>query len=113
MIRRPPRSTQSRSSAASDVYKRQVWLTYGDNNEWAFLLYRKHPILFPGSVRRMGEVRHDEAVAAAQVLGVPRGRLTFLGYPDFRTLRIWYSYWGAERPSLRGMLSGVRAVPYE
>eukprot|EP00826_Nyctotherus_ovalis_P045712 TRINITY_DN5087_c0_g2_i1.p1 TRINITY_DN5087_c0_g2~~TRINITY_DN5087_c0_g2_i1.p1 ORF type:complete len:151 (+),score=63.29 TRINITY_DN5087_c0_g2_i1:28-453(+) len=26
MIRRPPRSTQSRSSAASDVYKRQVML---------------------------------------------------------------------------------------
>src|SRR5450756_1838267 len=33
MIRRPPRSTQSRSSAASDVYKRQwsiyLWLVYG------------------------------------------------------------------------------------
>mgnify|MGYP002682495541 CR=1 FL=1 len=28
MIRRPPRSTQSRSSAASDVYKRQVWLLF-------------------------------------------------------------------------------------
>ena len=27
MIRRPPRSTQSRSSAASDVYKRQVYVT--------------------------------------------------------------------------------------
>ena len=27
MIRRPPRSTQSRSSAASDVYKRQVCLS--------------------------------------------------------------------------------------
>eukprot|EP01015_Nassula_variabilis_P004982 TRINITY_DN1354_c0_g1_i4.p1 TRINITY_DN1354_c0_g1~~TRINITY_DN1354_c0_g1_i4.p1 ORF type:complete len:104 (-),score=35.39 TRINITY_DN1354_c0_g1_i4:126-437(-) len=26
MIRRPPRSTQSRSSAASDVYKRQVYI---------------------------------------------------------------------------------------
>src|SRR5450756_2100556 len=26
MIRRPPRSTQSRSSAASDVYKRQLWV---------------------------------------------------------------------------------------
>ena len=25
MIRRPPRSTQSRSSAASDVYKRQLY----------------------------------------------------------------------------------------
>eukprot|EP00657_Telonema_sp_P-1_P000133 TRINITY_DN1022_c0_g1_i2.p1 TRINITY_DN1022_c0_g1~~TRINITY_DN1022_c0_g1_i2.p1 ORF type:complete len:112 (+),score=4.89 TRINITY_DN1022_c0_g1_i2:139-474(+) len=28
MIRRPPRSTQSRSSAASDVYKRQVSACY-------------------------------------------------------------------------------------
>ena len=30
MIRRPPRSTQSRSSAASDVYKRQVIVCIGD-----------------------------------------------------------------------------------
>src|SRR5450756_3257976 len=29
MIRRPPRSTQSRSSAASDVYKRQGMATAG------------------------------------------------------------------------------------
>eukprot|EP00658_Telonema_sp_P-2_P033504 TRINITY_DN2457_c0_g1_i7.p1 TRINITY_DN2457_c0_g1~~TRINITY_DN2457_c0_g1_i7.p1 ORF type:complete len:193 (+),score=39.16 TRINITY_DN2457_c0_g1_i7:94-672(+) len=28
MIRRPPRSTLSSSSAASDVYKRQVWYTF-------------------------------------------------------------------------------------
>src|SRR5450756_1568734 len=33
MIRRPPRSTQSRSSAASDVYKRQAFI-----NEPEFLL---------------------------------------------------------------------------
>src|SRR5450756_329714 len=31
MIRRPPRSTQSRSSAASDVYKRQVLLRHGES----------------------------------------------------------------------------------
>src|SRR5450756_3141635 len=30
MIRRPPRSTQSRSSAASDVYKRQIVLDFYD-----------------------------------------------------------------------------------
>src|SRR5680860_1452460 len=30
MIRRPPRSTQSRSSAASDVYKRQVYVPADD-----------------------------------------------------------------------------------
>ena len=34
MIRRPPRSTQSRSSAASDVYKRQLV----DNSEWLLKL---------------------------------------------------------------------------
>src|SRR5450756_1493062 len=33
MIRRPPRSTQSRSSAASDVYKRQVQHTMGSLTE--------------------------------------------------------------------------------
>src|SRR5450756_1642545 len=31
MIRRPPRSTQSRSSAASDVYKRQGYHHFGGN----------------------------------------------------------------------------------
>ena len=30
MIRRPPRSTRVRSSAASDVYKRQVWDDHAD-----------------------------------------------------------------------------------
>eukprot|EP00657_Telonema_sp_P-1_P002344 TRINITY_DN15460_c0_g1_i1.p1 TRINITY_DN15460_c0_g1~~TRINITY_DN15460_c0_g1_i1.p1 ORF type:complete len:175 (+),score=54.01 TRINITY_DN15460_c0_g1_i1:55-579(+) len=33
MIRRPPRSTQSRSSAASDVYKRQVGTVEGRTEE--------------------------------------------------------------------------------
>src|SRR5450756_2358457 len=36
MIRRPPRSTQSRSSAASDVYKRQV---YGDGHQTRDFVY--------------------------------------------------------------------------
>src|SRR5450756_2858144 len=33
MIRRPPRSTQSRSSAASDVYKRQLYKDLRDRTE--------------------------------------------------------------------------------
>ena len=32
MIRRPPRSTQGRSSAASDVYKRQSMIIFGSEN---------------------------------------------------------------------------------
>eukprot|EP01017_Pseudomicrothorax_dubius_P041172 TRINITY_DN6559_c0_g1_i2.p1 TRINITY_DN6559_c0_g1~~TRINITY_DN6559_c0_g1_i2.p1 ORF type:complete len:147 (+),score=36.31 TRINITY_DN6559_c0_g1_i2:20-460(+) len=34
MIRRPPRSTQSRSSAASDVYKRQINAEYMGSIQW-------------------------------------------------------------------------------
>ena len=38
MIRRPPRSTLDRSSAASDVYKRQgeSIVSGGEDGEWAF-----------------------------------------------------------------------------
>ena len=34
MIRRPPRSTQSRSSAASDVYKRQEYILESQKNPY-------------------------------------------------------------------------------
>ena len=89
-----------------------VYFTYGDNNQWAFFVYRKHPVVFPTAVRNMGIVRHDEALAAAKVLGIPPSQLIFLGYPDFRTLDIWYSHWGKRQPE-KSMLTNVRAVPYE
>eukprot|EP00657_Telonema_sp_P-1_P009323 TRINITY_DN3514_c0_g1_i1.p1 TRINITY_DN3514_c0_g1~~TRINITY_DN3514_c0_g1_i1.p1 ORF type:complete len:132 (-),score=57.32 TRINITY_DN3514_c0_g1_i1:18-413(-) len=41
MIRRPPRSTQSRSSAASDVYKRQ-----DDNNDMGGIAARRGQFLY-------------------------------------------------------------------
>ena len=40
MIRRPPRSTQSRSSAASDVYKRQD----DEDSKAVAALLRKHQV---------------------------------------------------------------------
>lgn len=90
---------------------RIVWLTYGDNNEWSFMLYRKRFVLMPEAVRKMGEVRHSEAVAAARVLGVDPDQLAFLGYPDFGTLTIWYRHW-AGQPPLESMLTKVTKVPY-
>src|SRR5678815_2086182 len=42
MIRRPPRSTLDRSSAASDVYKRQI-LGLGDPSCWFFILGQVTP----------------------------------------------------------------------
>lgn len=89
-----------------------LFLTYGDNNEWAFLFYRKHPVLMPRAVRKMGLVRREEAVAAAKLLGVAEDQLIFLGYPDYGTLGIWIAHWGAQ-PPLRSTLTRVNEVPYE
>jgi LmbE family N-acetylglucosaminyl deacetylase len=89
-----------------------VFFTYGDNNEWSFLVYRKHPVIFSKSVQGMGLVRHNEAIEADKVLGLPSEQLVFLGYPDFGTLNIWYNHWN-ERPPFKSMLTKVMAVPYE
>lgn len=91
---------------------RVVYLTYGDNNEWSFLMYRKHFVLFPGSVRQMGVVRHDEALAAARLLGLQPAQEFFLGYPDHGTLTMWQNFWDTP-PSFRSMLTRVRQVPYD
>ncbi len=90
---------------------RVVFLTNGDSNEWSFLAYRKRPVLTPAGALAMGAVRHQEALAAAAALGVPARDLTFLGYPDYGTLDIWRSHWGASPPD-RGRLTHARAVPY-
>ena len=89
-----------------------VYLTYGDNNEWSFMIYRKHAVLFSGAARRMGQVRHTEAVAAAEKLGLETNQLTFLGYPDFGTLRIWIEHWDDE-PPYESMLTRTTSVPYD
>ncbi len=90
---------------------RVVFLTYGDNNELSFMLYRKRPVVAPSDVRRMGEVRHGEAQHAAAALGLTPEHLVFLGYPDFGTLDIWERHWGDALP-FRSMLTRVRAVSY-
>jgi LmbE family N-acetylglucosaminyl deacetylase len=88
-----------------------VFFTYGDNNQWSFFVYRDRPVVVPRAVRQMGLVRHGEAIAAAKVLGVNSNQLIFLGYPDFRTLNIWYSHWG-DSPPAKSMLTKVNKVPY-
>eukprot|EP01015_Nassula_variabilis_P011610 TRINITY_DN1940_c0_g1_i9.p2 TRINITY_DN1940_c0_g1~~TRINITY_DN1940_c0_g1_i9.p2 ORF type:complete len:106 (+),score=46.68 TRINITY_DN1940_c0_g1_i9:46-363(+) len=51
MIRRPPRSTQSRSSAASDVYKRQIFINKFPN----FVFQTLSQIL------QFGQVSHNKS----------------------------------------------------
>lgn len=96
---------------ALNLPMRIVFFTYGDSNQWSFMVYRKHPVVMPKAVRKMGLLRHDEAVRAAETFGITAENLTFLGYPDFRTLEIWNSHWGNRSPA-KGMLTEARKVPY-
>lgn len=91
---------------------RVVFFTYGDNNQWSFVLYRKHPVLDPEAVQSMGLVRRSEAIQAARLLGLAENQLTFLGYPDFGTLTIWNTCWGSH-PPYKSMLTKTTAVPYQ
>ena len=98
-------------AVAQEIPVHVVFLTYGDNNQWSFAVYRKRPELGSKAVEGMGLVRHDEAIAAAGVLGLQADQLTFLGYPDFGTLNIWYAHWN-DRPAFRSMFTRVTEVPY-
>src|SRR5680860_1190765 len=60
MIRRPPRSTQSRSSAASDVYKRQGWTATAT------------PVRSGGSTRGATESSASRCGAPASTAATPR-----------------------------------------
>jgi LmbE family N-acetylglucosaminyl deacetylase len=88
-----------------------AFLTYGDFYEYSFIVYEKRPVLTARGVEGMGEIRHDEAVAADSVLGVPSDNLSFLGYPDFGTLEMFQAAWG-DSPPVRGKLSRATTVPY-
>ena len=96
---------------AQKLAVRVVFFTYGDNNEWSFTVYRKHPVIEPTAVQAMGLIRHDEAVRADKILGLNSNQLVFLGYPDFGTLNIWNQYWG-KSPPFESMLTRVREVHY-
>ena len=87
------------------------FFTYGDDNEKSFLVYRKHPVWRPGAVRRMGLIRHEEALAAARVLGLAPEQLSFLGYPDGGGLEIWRRHWDQE-PAYLSHRTKERKVPY-
>jgi LmbE family N-acetylglucosaminyl deacetylase len=88
-----------------------LFLTYGDSNQWSFAVYRKHFVLGTKNVEAMGMVRHDEAVSADKFLGLSPDQLVFLGYPDFRTMKIWTSAWGNNPPG-KGMFTKADSVPY-
>src|SRR5678810_542863 len=75
MIRRPPRSTLDRSSAASDVYKRQDLHTAA--HEAAHVVQQRGTVQLKGGIGETGDAyeRHADAVADRVVQGAPAGDL--------------------------------------
>lgn len=98
-------------AVALHVPVRVVFLTYGDDNEWSFLIYRKFPVYGSHAIEKMGLVRDGEARQAAAKLGLRPDQITFLGYPDHALQSIWYEHWAGQPPAV-GPLSRARQVPY-
>lgn len=96
-------------SAGSRVHV--LYLTYGDNHELAYWALRKIPALTPRQYRSLGETRRKEALKAMTALGLPSSDLTFLGYPDSGTLRIWSTTWKPGTSRFHAA-TGTRSVPY-
>src|SRR5680860_1928910 len=90
MIRRPPRSTQSRSSAASDVYKRQGQRSYGRyhgrREEWCLVIVDKCPSSYSGGYpdyhTHTGRCGHAQGTAAEYVQAARQKGLPGIGISD-------------------------------
>ncbi len=89
-----------------------VYLTNGDHNQIAFIVYEKRLTLRKGEFIHMGEVRRIEAIKAMKLLGVDSKNLIFLGYPDFGTFTIFREVW-LDRKPYKSMLTRISSVPYK
>jgi LmbE family N-acetylglucosaminyl deacetylase len=88
-----------------------VFLTNGDNNEFAFLFFSKAFTLDAKSATYAGQTRAFEALRAGRELGLDTADEVFLGYPDFGTLEMWQNRWG-DNEAFRSMFSEENQVPY-
>ena len=91
---------------------RIVYLTNGDHNQFAFIVYEKRLTFRRSEFIHMGLVRRQEAIDAMRLLGLGQDKLTFLGYPDNGTFTIFSRYWQAKKP-FRSLLTRISRVPYK
>jgi len=91
---------------------RVVYLTNGEHNEFAFIVYEKRIPLIKGEFVHLGQVRQQEAIKAAGLLGLKKKQLVFLGYPDFGTFAIFSDYWQTKR-AFSSFLTHISSVPYK
>ncbi|MEI8062781.1 MAG: PIG-L family deacetylase [Verrucomicrobiota bacterium] len=80
-------------AVAAGAQVKVIYLTNGDHNQDNFRQFDRRKNLAPTTILGLGEQRRNEALAAMQLLGLTENDLTFLGYPDWWTLRLWQDYW--------------------
>ncbi|ATY85283.1 hypothetical protein CVV65_10400 [Kyrpidia spormannii] len=87
-----------------------VFMTVGDGYrraaEEAFHVFPARP----ADLRRLGALRHGEALAALGRLGVPAENVVFFGFPDGGLSPMWEAHWSDDDP-VRGP-NGATRVPY-
>ncbi|MDI6758957.1 MAG: PIG-L family deacetylase [Candidatus Omnitrophota bacterium] len=88
------------------------YLTNGDHNQLAFIVYKKRIPLRRNEFVYLGEVRRKEAIKAMKLLGVDEKNLIFLGYPDFGTFTIFKNFWQTKKP-FKSWLTRISQVPYK
>ena len=97
---------------AAGAKVRVAYLTNGDHNQLAFIVYEKRLTFKKREFIYMGEVRRKEAIKAMKLLGIDEKDLIFLGYPDFGTFRIFSQYWRAKKP-FKDIMTHIPSVPYK
>jgi LmbE family N-acetylglucosaminyl deacetylase len=94
-----------------------VYLTNGDHNEFAFIVYERRITFRQGEFIYLGKLRQQESVKAMKFLGVPERNLVFLGYPDYGTFEIFCKYWqtasAVTAKPFRDRLTRISSVPYK
>ncbi len=91
---------------------RVCFLTNGDHNQVAFIIYEKRLVLRKNEFIYLGQVRRKESVKAMASLGLEEKDLVFLGYPDFGTFTIFSQYWQSRKP-FKSWLTRISQVPYK
>ncbi|MDD3087717.1 MAG: PIG-L family deacetylase [Candidatus Omnitrophica bacterium] len=88
-----------------------VYLTNGEHNQFAFIVYKKRIVLKKNEFIALGQLRRKESIEAMQLLGLKEDDLIFLGYPDFGTFSMFTRFWNTDKP-FRSLLTRISHVPY-
>lgn len=75
-----------------------VFVTSGDGFRRGVEAWKGEIPPEPKDFLAYGEHRQEEARRALAVLGVERGAITFLGYPDGGLGKMWWDYWSPREP---------------